>query len=150
MFTAKSVRSKLISSAPIDTAFLIMLPSFFPSSSSLQDEINIFCIDLLEIFLSHMPYRRHRCKTPPLTSWVTVCGRGCNVHLYVALYFNNSLLCNLLCKSFYCHMPPCCVRRCILGSDSCRDNGVDAAVICALSTKCRGILAIDSCCDNGV
>jgi hypothetical protein len=89
MFTAQFVQSHLISSAHIDTA-LILLPSLLPSSSSLQDESNIFCIDLIEIFLSHIPYCRCQCKTPPLTSWVPVCGRGCNVHLCCTVFLQFS------------------------------------------------------------
>ena len=38
--------------------------------------------------------------------------------------------------------PPAQLRRRLIGGNSCPDNGVDVAVVCVPSTKCRGLLGL--------
>ena len=102
MFIAQFVRSKLISNAPIYTAFWSCCLLCFPHLLLFGMFLTFVALIYSFYFFAHIPYPRRRCKTPPLTSWVPDCGRGCNVHLYVALCFCNSLLHKSWCKFFYC------------------------------------------------
>ena len=129
MFNAQSVRSKLISSAPINTAFWSCCLLCF--SHLLRFRMIITFVALIYSFYFSPTYHT---ADADQNSAFNFLGTSLWKQLQASICMLHCIFAILCCTTYARNpstvtCPPCCVRRCVIGSDSCLKNGIKRALV---------------------
>ena len=142
MFTTQSVQSCLNSSAPINSAFWSCCHLFFPHL--LRFRIRVKFVALIYSFYFSPTYPiadAMQNSAFNLLGYQFMAGVAMSIYMLQYIF---AILCyaKVGANSSTVTSPPAQLRRRLIRSNSCPDNGVDVAVVCVPSTKCRGLLGL--------